>query len=75
MNFASDLSECQSLAKSKPLIDGNGKNQAAVAGVLTGLAVGLDEDSEGERLENAVAGALVGGALASAGIAFRASCV
>lgn len=65
-NFNADLSSCQSLAGSTPLLDGNRQNEAVLVSVLAGLGAGLDDGNDGERLEHAIAGMVIGGALASA---------
>ncbi|MCV6597684.1 MAG: glycine zipper family protein, partial [Mangrovicoccus sp.] len=60
MSFQSDLSACQMVAKQRPLVDGQTREDALIGaglGVLAGLA-----DEEASTLEGALAGAVIGGA-------------
>lgn len=61
VNFATDLSACQGLARQQPVVDGETGN-AMLVGAAIGAALGAADD-EGDAAEGALAGAL-GGALA-----------
>lgn len=68
-NYSADLSDCQTLATQRKYVNADTKNDALIGAGIGGV-LGLLE--KGDDLENAAAGALVGGLLGGGSTAYEA---
>lgn len=68
--YTQDISECRSLAEQRKLLNGNSKETALLTAGLAGLSMFADD--EGNGLEEALFGAVIGGVLGAGAGAMEA---